>query len=401
MTLGIKYISYPDHSGYGLSALAYVRALHNAGVPVWWAPLIVRAGRHCLWQNGDSLDELALSLAAEDDAGLRDVAALLRACGPKPCDTLIAHILPEHWAGVMEPDKRCIGYTVWETDALPAHWPALLRAADKILVPCAMNLELFSAADLGKPVAAVPHIRRHAWNGASPGEIAGLRRQLEIPDNHFVFYSINVWDPRKALRDLVIAFARAFSGDDPVTLVLKTSTWISGLSVEAAPGRRIADYVGELLDQVALDTGRRAPNVVTLAVDGLPGRVIDCLHGLGDCFVSLTHGEGWGMGAFDAATLGKPVLMTGYGGPEEYLGDTYPGLIPYTMETVSGWVPEASFRAPQRWARADPLAADRLLRRMVTHHGEFLDAAALAAERIANHYAEPVVARRMLAALHD
>jgi hypothetical protein len=37
MARGIKY-SYAGHSGYGFAALAYVRALHNAGIPVWWAP---------------------------------------------------------------------------------------------------------------------------------------------------------------------------------------------------------------------------------------------------------------------------------------------------------------------------------------------------------------------------
>ena len=31
MALGVRYYSYPDHSGDGLAALAYVRALHNAG----------------------------------------------------------------------------------------------------------------------------------------------------------------------------------------------------------------------------------------------------------------------------------------------------------------------------------------------------------------------------------
>ena len=401
MIAGIKYISYPDHSGYGLAALAYVRALRNAGIPVWWTPLILRNGRQTLWQTGDNLDELPLIHAAGEDAMLRDIAALLRACGPKPYDIVLAHILPEHWPLVLEPGKRCIGYTVWETDALPLHWPPLLRTPDKVLVPCAMNLALFEAAGLGKPITAVPHIRRHAWNRITSGEIAGLRQQLGIPEDHFVFYSINVWDPRKALRDLVVAFGHTFSGHDKVTLVLKTSTWINGLSMESASGRNIPEYVEEILGAVRRDTGRPAPNIVTIAADGLAGRVIDALHGLGDCFISLTHGEGWGMGAFDAATLGKPILITGYGGPEEYLGAEYPGLIPYTMETVSGWVPEASFRPPQRWARSDPKVTDRLMRRMVSHHAEFLEAAVLAAERIANLYAEPVVARQLIAALHD
>jgi glycosyltransferase involved in cell wall biosynthesis len=115
--------------------------------------------------------------------------------------------------------------------------------------------------------------------------------------------------------------------------------------------------------------------------------------------VSLTHGEGWGMGAFEAAALGKPVLITGFGGPCEFLGDDYPGLIGYTMVPVAGWTRNASFQAPQRWALADAHDARRKLRRMVVRYGDYLEAAARVAERIVNRYAEPVVARQLIAAL--
>ena len=37
------------------------------------------------------------------------------------------------------------------------------------------------------------------------------------------------------------------------------------------------------------------------------------LHARGDCFVSLCHSEGWGLGSFEAAALGNPVLITNYG----------------------------------------------------------------------------------------
>lgn len=43
------------------------------------------------------------------------------------------------------------------------------------------------------------------------------------------------------------------------------------------------------------------------------------LHARGECFVSLTHGEGWGIPAFDACACGNPVVITGWGGQLEHL----------------------------------------------------------------------------------
>ena len=68
---------------------------------------------------------------------------------------------------------------------------------------------------------------------------------------------------------------------------------------------------------------------------------------------SVTRGEGWGLGPFDAATLGKPVIITGWGGHLDFLGADYPGLIAYTMAPVSGWLHGASYRPTQQWAVAD------------------------------------------------
>ena len=376
MTLGIKYYSYPDHSGYGLAALAYVRALHNAGVPVRWVPLVWRAGRPTPWQPEDGLEVLSITCAAECDAALRDVPALLRAADAKDYDTVLIHALPEHWSSLIEPGKCNVGYTAWETDALPEHWPQLLNQADKVLVPCAMNRSLFAAGGVVKPVFAIPHIRRHAWNVITAAERTALRRQLAIDDDDFVFYSIGAWDPRKALGDLVTAFAREFGGRDKVVLVLKTSSAVDPRAANPGPPAGIIRLVENLAAQATATTGKPPPRIAVVAADGIAGRTIDAIHAIGDCYVSLAHGEAWGMAAFDAAALGKPVLLCAFGGPADYLGPDYPGLIEYHMEPVSGWQPESSYRSPQRWAVADPTATSRLLRRMVSHHADFLEPAA-------------------------
>lgn len=40
MTLGLKYISLAEHSGYGEAARAYLHGLSQASVPLTWTPLV-------------------------------------------------------------------------------------------------------------------------------------------------------------------------------------------------------------------------------------------------------------------------------------------------------------------------------------------------------------------------
>jgi hypothetical protein len=402
MTIGVKYIAYGNCSGYGLSGLAYVRALHNAGVPVWWQPSFLGGPADTIWRPDDGLAALPLARAATGDAALSDLPALTqRLCRPIDYDTVIMHSVPEHWPRIAEHGVQNIGCTTWETDVLPEHWPPLLAMPDKLFVPSKSNGDLFARGARAKPVHVLPHIRRHAWNTAMSDEKLAFRRKLGIPGDHFIFYTIGVWDPRKALGELVALFARQFSARDKVTLLIKTSAKPSSFAAGMEPDAPIAALVRAEVDRAYADTGVSAAPIALVAAEDVSGRTIDILHAVGDCYVSLTHGEGWGLGAYDAATLGKPVLITGWGGHVDYLGTDYPGLIRYAMRPVSGWLHGASYGPTQQWAVADPLDAGRRLRRIVSRYADQLAAATTVRERILNAFAEPVIARRMLAAIDD
>ena len=397
MTIGVKYIAYPNASGYGLAAVAYVRALHNAGVPVWWQPWFLGGEPH-LWTPRDGLDTLPLAQAAEGWAALADLPSLIAATmRPIEYDTVVAHVVPEHWPRLVEPVKRMLGYTVWETDALPSHWPALLNAMSAIAVPSRMNSEIFRRGGVSRTVHVVPHVRRHAWTAAARDAAAALRLRLRIPDDHFVFYTIGAWDPRKALDDLMTTFATTFRAEDRVTLLIKTTSTIGNAA--NGSGSPVETRVRAIADLLMRQTGRPRPNFAVIAADDISGRTIDAIHALGDCYVSLTHGEGWGLGAFDAAALGTPVLITGWGGQLDYLGDDYPGLIRYRMARVSGWLPHASYRGDQLWASPDLDHASALMRAAVSRDASLFEAAERVRENIANRFAEPIVARQLLAAI--
>src|SRR5690242_11587069 len=273
MTIGVKYIAYANCSGYGLSGLAYVRALHNAGVPVWWQPSFLGGPVETIWRPEHGLAALPLARAAAGDAALSDLPALTQElCRPIAYDTVIMHSVPEHWPRIAERGMRNVGYATWETDELPEHWPPLLAVPDKLIVPSRSNADLFARGSNGKPVHVVPHIRRHAWNPPMPGEKIALRRKLGIPGDHFVFYTIGVWDPRKALGELVGLFARVFSVRDKVTLLIKTSAKPSSFAAGAEPDVPIAELVRVEVDKACAETGLSAAPIALISAEDVSGR---------------------------------------------------------------------------------------------------------------------------------
>ena len=397
MTTGVKYIGHGSPSGYGVAAFAYIRALHNAGIPVWSFFL---GPEPVPGQPEAEPYILRLASTADGDPSLADLHALISATAQSIAyDTVVVHSIPEQWRVFAEAGKRLIGYTVWEADAIPGHWQQLLDTADAILVPSRFSAELFVRAGAKRPVRVVPHIRRDAWSESARDDGVALRVRTGIPVDHFVFYTIATWDPRKAVGELIDTFAREFSAEDRVTLLIKTSSTVQNAPVEVMSGPSIHVRIKRIIAAASRETGRPAANVVGIAADEINGRALDAIHATGDAYVSLTHGEGWGMGAFDAAALGKPVIITGWGGQTDYLGVDYPGLVRYEMTPVTGWLPHASYRSTQRWASADARHAGQLMRAAVTRDNVLLEAAASVREAIAERYAESVIAPQFLAAI--
>jgi glycosyltransferase involved in cell wall biosynthesis len=91
---------------------------------------------------------------------------------------------------------------------------------------------------------------------------------------------------------------------------------------------------------------------VCLVTQELSDDELGGLHLRGDCFVSLCHGEGWGLGSFDAAAHGKPVVTTGFGGQLDYLHGS-PLLVDYEPVPVHDGTRWGTYTPDQRWAEPD------------------------------------------------
>jgi len=361
----LAYACEFDVSGYAVAARRYLRALSRASVSVSWLPLENTArGRTCVDQPVDAPAELC---------------ALPHATGEE--HTLLAHCMPQSWRELRETRgaRRLIGQTVWENDAVPERWHRELAPADEIWVPTEWNASTLRAAGVAAEIHVVPHVVDDGTFTAPP---------LVIGSGRFVFASVCTWDWRKRPDLLLHAFLRAFTADDDVTLVLKTGA--NALSWPGMPrtGRPTWRYV--------MDVVRQYPDAahVVLDTESWTDQEMAGLWQLADCYVSLTSVEGWGLGAFDAAVAGVPLIITGYGGQLAWLGDDHPGLVPFTI--VPADHPDRSMFEPgMSWALAELDAAVDLMRAAVDGHADFVSHAPALSARLTDQYSEAAVGHIM------
>lgn len=356
---GLKFVSFHGRTGYGEAARRYMAGLTEAGVPFACAPVVSRRGAR-------------------------------RRTVPIAYDTVLLHAMPEYYAewAAREPGKRIVGYTAWETDRPPAHWPALLNAVDLVLVPCAWNRDVFRTHGVTTRIEVVPHA---APSISLPAE--RHRERFGVRPEDFCFYTIEEWNARKAIWSTIDAYLRAFTRDDPVVLLVKTTR------SDGTRGRWLRHLTGTRRAVRRIMRRHERPARVVLLTSALTDAQMLQLHAAGDCYVSLTRGEGWGLGAFDAAALGRPVVMTRFGGQLEWLGAAHPYLVNHRLLAVDAPAARASYSPDQRWAEADRDHAARLMRHVVEQRAEAAAVGQSLQARVTERFSRAAVTGRLLGAL--
>ncbi len=350
---GLKFITLIPGSGYGDAAGEYLAGLDALGIPVTWMPTINNTAE-CLDQTRSRND---LQDAIHDRVG-----GLWQR--PLDCSALLLNVPPSYWHEYWlraEPKLHPFTYVAWEVDRLPTDWPPALNPYERVFVPSEFNRRTFVADGVTTAVDVLPHIARRV-EPAPGGPAWGT-----VHDDDFVFYTVGAWTTRKALEETIRAYLDTFSDRERVALIVKTEP-VNQIEYQALPKAARAAAPTHLattwwtLARILADY--RHPAKIHLIADRVPPREIDRLHTRGDCFVSLTRSEGWGLGAFDAALFGNPVIITGWGGQLDYLGADHPLLVRYRLEaTIHSPDDGYFFRAPDvHWARADRRHAGELMR---------------------------------------
>lgn len=367
--IGLRYFSMFGTSGYAESARRYLTAFAKMGVPVTWSPVVSLHGP----RGGFKL----LEGRSAGDPELDPLCNL-----PIPYDTVLLHVLPWYYPTLLPvvQGKRIAAYAVWETERIPPQWTASLKNIEFLFIPCEGNRKAFRDGGFEGPIEVVPH-------SLAPG-------QSPLPDppedrGEFVFYSINTWEPRKAIDRTLLAYLRAFRRADKVRLILKTS---ERGRLPFFPWYPVSTdwHISRILRQ-HLD-----PPAVTVLTARLSNEEILNLHRDGNCYVSLTRSEGWGLGAFDAAASGRPVIMTGLGGQTEFLPAEL--LVKYEAVTVP-FLPLEPYARGQHWAEADTEHAAQLMRHVFENRGACAARAREHASQVCATYRHDRVAAALLQAL--
>jgi glycosyltransferase involved in cell wall biosynthesis len=363
-----------EPSGYGVAARRYLQALVRSGVQVTWTPMILGSG----WSLGYQ-PHLARSISDPQFVSIcnRDI----------DYDTVLVHTVPEYfprWRAT-EPGKRIVGYTTWETTRLPSHWPPLLNSMDLLLVPSQWNKDVFRESGVTIAIEVVPHI-------AHPGPFLKTLPQTEI-----VFYTIGPWTTRKATASVLEAYCQAFRSGERVRLVVKTSPE----DFTCPPVlRRFGSFFGSAKAAISCVLRKhRGHAPVEVVTKTLSEAEIDGLHLKGNCFVSLSHGEGWSIPAFDAAAFGNPVINTRFGGPLEYLSAESAYLVDCNLAAVHDSRATKSYAKNQNWAMPDLDIAARLMREIYERNDEARARGQLLAHQVRTRFAETAVLNTMLSVL--
>ena len=356
-----SYLSLDEESGYGVAAERCIAALEGSGVDLDWTPFVPGRG----W-----------GLAYEPARGAGAVSGN---------EIVVAHLVPEYLPAIRARQRHAflVAHTAWETDRIPKGWVGPLSQADLIVVPSRFGAEVIGASAVAVPVAVVPHVAPTVEE-ARPAAV-----WADVPDDAFVFYTVAEWTERKNVLATVEAYLCAFEGDRDVLLVVKTTH--RDLTARPSLGRRAAG-VGTSAWSLARLLGAHAnPPAVKLVTRTLTPAEVAALHRRGDCYVSLARGEGWGLGSFDAAAHGNPVVTTGFGGQLDYLSES-PYLVRYHLVAVEDPGGFPSYAPDQQWAAPDVDHAAALLREIAAQPAQARDRAASIAADLRLRFSPAAVA---------
>jgi glycosyltransferase involved in cell wall biosynthesis len=298
----------------------------------------------------------------------------------------LIHINADHTPGVMKDlgplwfDQHYnIGFWAWEMPEFPDRWIDSFNLLDEVWVPSAYVNQAV-AAKSPIPVITIPHIINVNENDAHQYP----RPYFGIPDDAFVF--ISMFDThsiaqRKNPFGSILAFQKAFTAtDNSVQLLIKIN------NADEANLKVLRSLVGDYQNIVLLDAH-------------LDRAQIDSLINCCDCYVSLHHAEGFGLGPAEAMSLGKVALLTAWSGNMEYMRSNNCVAIQYSLKTLGK--DYGPYEAHQHWAVPDIDHAAAEMRDLSQNPARVRSLGEQARNTIQQEFSAEAVGARMRQRLHS
>lgn len=271
---------YPQRDGWGQASRDFIRALVLTGCDVQIIPIIMAN------LIGKELPE--------------DIKNLENNQIPH-VNIFLQHSLPSF----MERRSQCFNIGLCATES--AHlentgWISNINEMDALL--CWTENERKNLIESGArpPVFSVPQPMDTKFFDSVSEKFAD-----PLVNDNFVFYFVGEWNERKNFNDLILAYWREFTRDDPVKLLLKVT--MGGMSPDVL-GKNLMNHIERLKSIYRMYSKASYYPEVVIISEYLSNEDLVKLHNSCDCFVTTSYGEATCIPLLNAIYLNKNVICT-------------------------------------------------------------------------------------------
>jgi len=285
-------------------------------------------------------------------------------------------LVRQYGGSLLLPNRRNVAVINWETQRLPASWPAVLSLYDVLVAPSVFTAQAIRKAT-GRPVHVLPN---HV-------PLRPVRTRMRS-DGHFNF--LCVFDAHSDFeRKNPLAAVRSFR--------LAKGSMPRGISCRLQVKCHRDTPLG-LVKKLKAEAGDAAVDILseTLSEEGMEHLWQAC-----DCLVSLHRSEGFGLAVAESLARGIPVVTTRQGGVLDFVDDRTALLIDgIAGEPSLGGVADG-YGEWSGWIDPDINAAVCALQRVVSDYPAESARARVGRERLGTYASQEAVVKAYRAAVCD
>jgi glycosyltransferase involved in cell wall biosynthesis len=250
--------------------------------------------------------------------GLSNAEMKMLSALPSKKDTCIFIGLPHSWPlALAQKPKHFVGFCVYEGTRIPKDWIRIMgrKEVEQVWVPSehtrsavfnAVTNERYSF--IKEKVRVVPHGVDHSI----------FQPQSKTCDE-FVFCANKGWRrgifDRGGLQFVFLAFSQEFAAEEKVLLRVKINPCY-------APHLDWNEEIKKL--------GVKEVENIQVCADSWPKSQLARAYA-GDCFVSPTMGEAFGLPGLEAHACGLPTIQTAFGGQLDYMSESSDWMLGYDL----------------------------------------------------------------------